>query len=144
MFFDIENEMRYLFFCCNFFFIHFMCLMLNVYISCKGSCVLYYLHFNKYFFPSYSYKINFSYRGLYFDKHLQFIHLNNKFVPFTQKNLSYLHKVSFIFLGDIYLSIYLCVYLVLPSSLHPIHPTFCLPIYIYLNYYFINYTNLLH
>ena len=37
-------------------------------------------------------------RGLYFDKHLKFIQLNNKFVPFTRMDLSYLEKVRVLFL----------------------------------------------
>ena len=32
-------------------------------------------------------------RGQYFDKHLKFIKLNEKKVPFTEKDLSYLLKV---------------------------------------------------
>lgn len=31
--------------------------------------------------------------GLFFDKHLRFIKLSDKFVPFTKLNLSYLIKV---------------------------------------------------
>lgn len=34
------------------------------------------------------------FRGLYFDKHLKFMRLNEKFVPFTKMDLSYLLKVS--------------------------------------------------
>ena len=34
------------------------------------------------------------FRGLYFEKHLKFIKLNTKFVPFTKMDLSYLEKVS--------------------------------------------------
>ena len=37
-------------------------------------------------------------RGQYFDKHLKFIKLNEKKVPFTEKDLSYLLKVCKLFL----------------------------------------------
>ncbi|KAK3095030.1 hypothetical protein FSP39_009364 [Pinctada imbricata] len=34
-------------------------------------------------------------RGLFFEKHLKFIRLNSNFVPFTQKDLSYLKKENY-------------------------------------------------
>lgn len=33
--------------------------------------------------------------GMYFDKHLKFIHLNDKFVPFTKLNLTYLLRENY-------------------------------------------------
>lgn len=36
----------------------------------------------------------FPFRGLFFEKHLKFIKLNDKFVPFTKKDLTYLQKVG--------------------------------------------------
>lgn len=36
----------------------------------------------------------FVFRGLFFEKHLKFIKLNDKFVPFTKKDLTYLQKVG--------------------------------------------------
>jgi alpha-1,3-mannosyl-glycoprotein beta-1,2-N-acetylglucosaminyltransferase len=38
----------------------------------------------------------FIFSGLFYEKHLKFIKLNEEFVPFTQKNLTYLLKVSFV------------------------------------------------
>lgn len=38
-------------------------------------------------------KSRFFFSGLYFEKHLKFIQLNNVVVPFTQMDLSYLLKV---------------------------------------------------
>lgn len=34
-------------------------------------------------------------KGLFFEKHLRYIHLNTKFVPFTQMDLSYLNKEQY-------------------------------------------------
>ena len=34
------------------------------------------------------------FRGLFFEKHLKFIQLNEKLVKFTEKDLSYLKKVG--------------------------------------------------
>ena len=36
----------------------------------------------------------FYFRGLFFEKHLKFIQLNEKLVKFTEKDLSYLKKVG--------------------------------------------------
>ena len=38
----------------------------------------------------------FFFRGLFFEKHLKFIQLNEKLVKFTEKDLSYLKKVGII------------------------------------------------
>lgn len=39
-------------------------------------------------------RIHFYYSGLFYEKHLKFIKLNDKFVPFTQRNLTFLLKVN--------------------------------------------------